>query len=239
MRTNPIAPIPEAAASAPPALQDAVAAPVRRHRRLWLALILGIFGLAAASLSAFRQAGAWLIVQDPLAPAHAIVVLSGSIPSRATEAARIYRQSFAAQVWVSPGLSPAPELQALGIAYVGESFYNQKVLMALGVPLNAIHVLETPAANTEEEVREIARECLRDDAHRVIIVTSKAHTRRVRFIWHRLVGKDPEGVVRYATDDPFDAAHWWRTTAGALSVVREFLGLANATLGFPSRPEPH
>jgi hypothetical protein len=61
----------------------------------------------------------------------------------------------------------------------------------------------------------------------------------VRFIWHRLVGKDPELIVRYASDDPFDAAHWWRTTSDALVVVRELLGLANASLGFPSRPEPH
>ena len=190
-------------------------------------------------LVVFRQAGAWLTVQDPLAPANAIVVLSGSMPSRAREAARIYQQSFSAQVWISPGLPPARELEALGIAYVGESFYNQRVLMALGVPSNAIRILETSAANTEEEVREIARECRQEGAHNVILVTSKAHTRRVRFIWHRLVGNDPELLVRYTSDDPFDAAHWWRTTSDALVVVRELLGLANASLGFPSRPEPH
>ena len=109
----------------PIASPDAFATPRRRHRRLWLALILGICGLSAASVLAFREAGAWLIVEDP-PPAHAIVVLSGGMPSRAREAGRIYRQSFAAQVWVSPGLTPAPGLEALGIAYVGESFYNQR-----------------------------------------------------------------------------------------------------------------
>lgn len=111
--------------------------------------------------------------------------------------------------------------------------------MALGVPSDSIHVLETPVANTEEEVMEIARECRRDAAHRVIIVTSKPHTRRVRFIWRRLVGNDPEAIVRYTSDDKFDAAHWWKTSADALAVVREYLGLANAALGFPARPEPH
>lgn len=235
MPTSPITPIPDAITSAAPASPDAFAVRWRRYRPF----ALGIAVLAAASLSAFRLAGAWLIVQDPLAPSHAIVVLSGSMPSRAREAARIYQQDFSARVWISPGLPPARELDAMGIAYVGESFYNQKVLMALGVPSNAIRILETPAANTEEEVTEIARECRQDGAHKVIIVTSKAHTRRVRFIWHRLVGNDPQLIVRYASDDPFDAAHWWRTTSDALVVVREFLGLTNASLGFPSRPQPN
>ena len=38
---------------------------------------------------ALRHAGGWLVVQDGLAPAHAIVVLSGGMPYRAREAARI------------------------------------------------------------------------------------------------------------------------------------------------------
>ena len=239
MRASPTTTIPDASASGAHASSDAFAIRRRRYRPFRLAAILGIAGLAVASVSAFREAGAWLVVQDPLAPSYAIIVLSGSMPSRAREAARIYQQNFSARVWISPGLPPVRELEALGIAYVGESFYNQRVLMALGVPSNAIHILEIPASNTEEEVTEIARECRQDGAHRIIIVTSKAHTRRVRFIWRRLVGNDPELVMRYASNDPFNASHWWRTTPDALVVVREFLGLANAAFDFPSRPKPH
>ena len=239
MRTSPIIQPSDAIAGDPHGFAGAFSRRRHRYRPFLLAMIVGIAAFSAASVVVFRQAGAWLILQDPLAPSHAIVVLSGSMPSRAREAARIYQQSFSAQVWISPGFLPTRELEALGIAYVGESFYNQRVLMALGVPSNAIHILGTPAANTEEEVKGIARECRQEGAHNVILVTSKAHTRRVRFIWHRLVGNDPELIVRYASDDPFDAAHWWRTTSDALVVVRELLGLANASLGFPSRPEPH
>jgi hypothetical protein len=48
-----------------------------------------------------------------------------------------------------------------------------------------------------------------------------------------LVGSDPELIVRYARDDPYDGAHWWRRTKDGLDVVREVLGLANAWAGFP------
>jgi hypothetical protein len=70
----------------------------------------------------------------------------------------------------------------------------------------------------------------------VIIVTSKAHTRRVRTIWRKLVGSEPRMMVRYAHGDLYDGAHWWRHTQDALDVVRESLGLVNAWAGFPLRP---
>jgi len=73
----------------------------------------------------------------------------------------------------------------------------------------------------------------------VIIVTSKPHTRRVRLIWHKRVGNDPRLIIRYVSDDPFDAAHWWRKTSDALDVVREWLGIANAWAGFPLHPAAH
>lgn len=195
--------------------------------------------LVAGGMAAFLHLGTWLMVEDPLAPAHAIVVLSGSMPERALEAARIYRQNFAAEVWVSLPVGPAEELNSMHIAYVGESFYNQRVLIAQDVPADAIRVFEDPIADTEEEVAEIARDCRRDGAHKVIIVTSKAHTRRVRTIWRHLVGNDPQLIVRYTSEDSFDAAHWWRRTSDVLDVVREMMGILNAWLGFPVRPQAH
>jgi uncharacterized SAM-binding protein YcdF (DUF218 family) len=206
--------------------------------RRWIIYICVLVALAGLCAWAFLHLGEWLVVEDPLVPAHAIVVLSGSMPSRAIEAALIYQQDVAPQVWVSQPVSPAVELARMNIAFVGEDFYNQKVLMARGVPADAIRVLESPAVNTEEEVDEIARDCRRDQAHKVIVVTSKPHTRRVRLIWNRRVGDDPQLIVRYS-GEAYDAAHWWRTSTDALDVVREWLGIANAWLGFPARPAPH
>jgi uncharacterized SAM-binding protein YcdF (DUF218 family) len=206
--------------------------------RGWIIYFCVLAALAGLCAWAFLHLGEWLVVEDPLVPAHAIVVLSGSMPSRAIEAARIYQQDMAPQVWVSQPVGPAIELARMNITFVGEDFYNQKVLMARGVPADAIRVFESPAVNTEEEVDEIARDCRRDQAHKVIVVTSKPHTRRVRLIWNRRVGDEPQLIVRYS-DEAFDAAHWWRISTDALDVVREWLGIANAWFGFPARPAPH
>jgi uncharacterized SAM-binding protein YcdF (DUF218 family) len=204
--------------------------------RRWLILGGILIVLGAAGFGVFLGIGRWLVVQDPLAQADAIVILSGRLPERALEAARIYQAGYAEKVWVSPPTSPADELKAMKISYLGEDFYNEKILLAQHVLPDAIRVLDRPSANTEEEVREISGALRDENLHQVIVVTSKPHTRRVRTIWRKLVGDDPHLIVRYATDDPYDGAHWWRHTHDALDIVREMLGLFNAWAGFPVRP---
>ena len=204
--------------------------------RGWLILGGILIALAAAGTAVFFSIGQWLVVQDPLVQADVIVVLSGQLPERALEAARLYQAGYAGQVWVSQGLSPAEELKTMKIFYLGEDFYNEKVLLARDVPADSIRILERPSANTEEEVKEISETLRRSGFHHAILVTSKPHTRRVRTIWRKLVGSDPSLTVRFATDDPYDGAHWWRHTHDALDIVRETLGLFNAWAGFPARP---
>ncbi|MGH9681435.1 MAG: YdcF family protein, partial [Candidatus Acidiferrales bacterium] len=194
--------------------------------------------VCAAGILLFFKIGEWLVVEDPLVHSDVIVVLSGSLPDRAVEAARIFKAGYANEIWISPPLSPVDDLKALHIVYLGEDFYNEKVLLTLGVPADSIRILDHPDANTEEEVRQISQELRSDNYHQAIVVTSKPHTRRVRTIWHKLVGSDLRLTVRYSADDPYDAARWWRHTHDGLEVVRETLGLLNAWAGFPLRPSP-
>jgi uncharacterized SAM-binding protein YcdF (DUF218 family) len=204
--------------------------------RQWL-ILGGIFVVVAGGAATlFFTVGKWLVVEDPLVHADVIVVLSGRLPERAVEAARVYKSGYADQVWISPPISPVDDLKAMNISFLGEDFYNEKVLMAQGVPADAIRILERPDANTEAEVRQTVEELRKLDFHSVIIVTSKPHTRRVRTIWRKLVGSEPRMMVHYAEDDSYDGAHWWRHTKDALDVTRETLGLLNAWAGFPLRP---
>jgi uncharacterized SAM-binding protein YcdF (DUF218 family) len=204
--------------------------------RRWLVpggIFIVVAGVAA---TVFFSVGRWLVVEDPLVHADVILVLSGRLPERAVEAAQVYKAGYADRVWISPPVSPVDDLKAMNISYLGEDFYNEKVLMAQGVPPDAIRILDRPDANTEEEVRQTVEVLRAMDYHSVIIVTSKPHTRRVRTIWRKLVGFEPRMIVHFAPDDPFDGAHWWRHTRDALDVSRETLGLLNAWAGFPLRP---
>jgi len=207
-----------------------------KRRRIVLLAVL--FPVITGIISA-RGAGRWLVRGDAPAKADVIVVLSGGMPYRAEAAAKVFHMGYAPEIWVSKPVSPAGDLQSFGIHFVGEEDYNRQILVHLGVPELAVHTFPEEIVDTEEEVAEIQREMGRTGKNRVIIVTSPQHTRRVRALWRKLVGGQPQLLVYAAREDPFDGDHWWRNTRDALAVVREYLGLVNVWAGMPVRPVAH
>jgi uncharacterized SAM-binding protein YcdF (DUF218 family) len=210
---------------------------VRKHRGTIAAVVALI--LAAAAVMAFRGVGRWLVVEDPPDRADAIVVLSGGLPDRALEAAKVFRLGMAPQVWLTRPANPAAELSKMGISFEGEEGYSRAILIYEGVPESAIRILAPEIVNTEDEERAIIAEMERTRAARVIIVTSPPHTRRVRALWRRIAPAGLSLTVRSATEYDYDADHWWRTTRDSLSVMREVMGLVNVWAGLPVRSASH
>src|SRR6516165_10608410 len=205
----------------------------RRRNHVWV-LVPGT--VLFAGLFIFFNIGRWLVAEDPLEKASAIAVLSGKMPSRALEAARIYREGYASEIWLTRTIEPGASLQALSVPFTGEEAYDRMVLMRKGVPESAIRVLDPPIANTADEMLAIGQALGKENGRTVIIVTSKVHTRRVKALWRHLSSADGQAIVRGVSDDGFDPAHWWANTADALDVVREALGLLNAWAGLPVPP---
>jgi uncharacterized SAM-binding protein YcdF (DUF218 family) len=190
-------------------------------------------------VAALAEAGAWLVVEDPLQPAAVVVVLGGGVPFREIEAGRIYKDGVAREVWLTQGgwFTEDVELAKRGIERTPEHTYSWSVLTGMGVPVGAIRVLPERNNNTAQEVQSIARELDRAGVDRVIIVTSSYHTRRVKTLWRKLVGSRHSAIVRYTPDDPFDPDGWWRDAADGMRVTREWFGLINAWSGFPVKSE--
>jgi len=216
-----------------PQISDTVVAPRVRRGTVFAAVACGLMILA---LVAFSGIGRWLVVEDSVAKARAIAVLSGRMPLRALEAARLYRQGYAPEVWLTRTSEPGESLKEMGIAFEGEEVYNARVLIHEDVPAAAIHVLETPIVNTADEVRVISAALAHEKNCSVILVTTKPHTRRLGVLWRKLAPPDCRAVVRAASGDPFDPGHWWRNSGDALDVLREVLGLMNAWAGLPLTP---
>jgi uncharacterized SAM-binding protein YcdF (DUF218 family) len=200
-------------------------------------IVLVFSGLAVWGAS---RVGRWLVVEDPLDRATAIVVLGGHVPFRAMEAAELYGAKWAPEVWLTRQAGGAEEaaMAKLGLdSEPGDTRINRVVLRRLGVPVNATRTLIPGVRNTADELRLVGREMAASGASQVIIVTSKAHSRRVRDTWRAIFGKTPRAIVRYAESDDFDAARWWDRTSDVLAVSREVFGLMNVWTGFPVRPD--
>jgi uncharacterized SAM-binding protein YcdF (DUF218 family) len=207
------------------------------------ALRCGAVFLSAVVLVGFahvpilRGVASFLIVEDSLRPAAAIVPLAGEIPFREMEAAKLYRAGWAPRIIIKP-TAPREEAKAfeeMGIAVSEQWELRREVLLQQGVPAAAILIPKAGAEGTLEELQAAYRELGSKDSP-VILVTSKYHTRRTRLTWqHVSAGRSP-GIVRSASRDPFDPKQWWRERRFVLSVVREYLGLINYYAGFPVAP---
>src|SRR5215472_4631170 len=122
-------------------MSSAASRPWWLRRRLWFGALVGslIFG---GGVCAFLNAGSWLIREDPLAPAQAVVVLSGGLPDRALAAAEIFERGQAREVWLTHPQQPGAAMRQLNLPYAGEDEYNRMVLIARGVPPGNIRVLK-------------------------------------------------------------------------------------------------
>ena len=211
----------------------------RNSRRLQCVAVLlaGMLLVGFAHVPILREIASFLIIEDSLQPAAAIVALGGDPPFREMEAAKLYHAGWASRVVIVRGArrEESKALQDLGIE-VGETWeLSREVLIRQGVPASAILVPKDEAAGTLEELRAVYRALGSKDTP-VILVTSKFHTRRTRLTWHHVTEGRSQAIVRSASRDPFDPNRWWRERRFVLSVVREYLGLINYYAGFPVAP---
>lgn len=212
---------------------------IGRRGKIIVALLLLALLILFLLPAGVNQLANYLMVEEPLEKSAAIVVLAGHFPYRALEGAALYLSGWAPEVWVTTGIIREDEKRALqiGIHYRREDSYNREAMELLGVPGGKITSLEGKAQNTVEEVRLIAGLLKDRKEDRVILVTSKPHSRRLKNTWRALVGDSPRAIVRYAKEDPFDPESWWRYTDDSLSVVREVFGILNVWAGFPMKPK--
>jgi len=208
----------------------------RRSRKLWCGgvLLAGIVLVGIAHGPILGEIASFLIVEDALAPAAAIVALGGVPPFREMEAARLYRAGWAPRLVIVRGArrEESKALEVIGIAAAERWEISLEVLIRQGVPRSAILVPKEEAEGTLEELQAVYQALSSKEAP-VILVTSKYHTRRTRLTWRHVTEGRSRGIVRSSNQDPFDPGRWWRERRFVSSVVHEYLGLINYYAGFP------
>jgi len=189
------------------------------------ALVTALLAIAAVMGAALVLAGRFLVVADPL-PTHAdaIVMLAGSIPDRVLETAELYRSGVAPRVVVTRERLRAGDaaLRARGVRLPEPDEMAVTALERLGVPERAIVRLRRRTHSTESEAATIARWACRTRIGRLIVVTSRAHTRRSRLIFDRMLGGRMALIVRPSRFDSFSGRRWWRVRRDAKTVLYEW-----------------
>jgi uncharacterized SAM-binding protein YcdF (DUF218 family) len=205
-------------------------------RRLGFVRVCGIAALTACVLlAAFLPfAGRFLVREDPLARADAIVVLAGARVHRWLEGVDLYREQWAPHVILSPGPMEALEvkLKAQGVRFPLEGELARDAMIQMGVPADAILLLPGGMDNTAHEAWTVKDAVTAKGWRRLIVVTSKFHTRRTGFTFRREFGGTPvEIIVRASRYDQSHPARWWRARPDIRSVLFELPKLLAYWLG--------
>lgn len=209
-----------------------------RHSRCWFtAPLVAAVLLAFAHAPLLRAVASFLIVEDPLIPASAILALGGGTPFREMEAAKLYKAGWASQVIIfrDSGSEETRALEKLGVKVQEAWEVSRDVFIRLGVPTEAIRIAQIQTGGTLEEIKSVYDTLEEKDAP-VLLVTSKIHTRRTRLTWNYVTHGRSLPIVRAASRDPFAPNRWWERRQFILSVIREYLGLIHFYAGFPIAP---
>ena len=179
-------------------------------------LLLRLAALAAVLLIivavAAPRLGAWLVVEDPLQKADAIFVLGGTLFERPLEAVDLYHEGWAPRLLLMRQIADdgEAELRRRGVVYQREIDVQVDVLTQLGVPRPAIEILDEQDS-TKDEADALRAVVVANRWPRVIVVTSKQHTRRARLVMNRRVADTGTQVIlRGSRYDTTDVDAWWQ-----------------------------
>lgn len=198
--------------------------------------ILIVVLLGCAAIFVIRSLGKWLAIEDPCEPACCVVVLGGHVPFRPMEAAAIFKAGWAPEIWIARFPENASEiaLRPFGVEITPEFVISRRVLEVLGVPEQAMVVLE-PSRDTREEMDRVYQRLSSAPQGAVILVTSGFHGRRVKATWKKRAGSSRRAIVRTAKEDSFHPDRWFFSTTDLQAVFYELCGLINVWLGYPLR----
>jgi uncharacterized SAM-binding protein YcdF (DUF218 family) len=189
--------------------------------------------VAALSYGTVRV-GSFLYAEDMLQRADAIFSLAGTRMERQLEAADLYREGWAPLV-VLPDKWPDQGIEALrtrGITLPSDSEVARDTLIRLGVPETAILIPPVRHDNTAHEAYTLRSLASARRWKRVIVVSSKYHTRRAGMAMRRELDEaGVEVVMRGSRYDAEDPAHWWRTRSGYRWIGSELPKLVLYRLG--------
>ncbi len=197
------------------------------RRALRITFILAALGLLMFLLRRplMQGIGHWLIKEDTLQQVEATFVLSGAAEERCTLAADLYRRGFTPLI-IPTGEGINPTLEAVGMSIM-DAEVGRQALLRMGVDSSAIRVLKR-GTSTFEESEEILGYSRREEFRRVMIISSKFHTRRIQGVFKDKYHQEGIEVVIRGADplpDTYAVDQWWQSESGLIFVNNEYMKL--------------
>ena len=184
-------------------------------KRLLVRSAIILAPLVILGMIVLRGLGTFLVYEDPLENADGIMILGGTMYERQLEAVDLYKGGWAPRLFVLREVSDwgEVELRNRGIEYLSVVDAQVDVMERLGVPRDRITILDR-ANSTAQEAGILRDVAAREKLTKVIIVTSKQHTRRARLVINRRMQEvGVRVIVRASRYDRANVDRWWSERA--------------------------
>lgn len=167
-------------------------------KRVIALLLLALIILATASTVGV---GFYLSPQDELAPADAIVVISGGETAlRVKEGVSLYQSGWAPLIIMSGAARDEGIANAVSM---------KQMAINLGVPADSI-LVEPESINTFENATLVRKIIKEQKASQIILVTSPYHQRRASIVFHKALSELPVTIINHsALDSAWRKNGWW------------------------------
>jgi uncharacterized SAM-binding protein YcdF (DUF218 family) len=170
-----------------------------------------------------KTAGSTLVVEDPAEQVDALFVLSGNAFDRGREGARLYNAGYTPKIVCLGGESNS-SLELYNVL-VSTAEITKAVVLNNNVPERDIELLEK-GTSTFEEFEAITTMCKERGWTKIMVVSSRFHTRRIHeFFRLRLHFEGIKMVLRGAKDIIFEEDCWWKSEPGMIFVNNEYVKL--------------
>jgi uncharacterized SAM-binding protein YcdF (DUF218 family) len=177
-----------------------------------------------------KAMGNYLILEDSIEEVEALFVLGGGTFDRGNEAVKLYNNGHAPQIVCTS--ENIPSVLEVIDTLLTEAQLSQKHIANLGVPLENVIALNK-ATSTKEEAKVIHDYCKEHGLKKVMILSSKFHTRRVNKVFNQqFENSGIELVFRGAPSSKYKENKWWQKESGLLFVNNEYIKLMYYKLAY-------
>jgi uncharacterized SAM-binding protein YcdF (DUF218 family) len=200
---------------------------VRRSLFILIPLLMGV-GFIFFFEAILIYAGSLIVMDEEPSRSDAVIVLNtgDEYYPRLIQAAELYRAGLAKKVIIN-GNRKTDALRALE-AKGFEScclWYTDslRILGLLAVPeQDIIWISAEDAYDSISEAAAVGKELIRHKMTRIIITTSKFHSRRAKFIWKKMYGDQLTIAMAAAKEDPYNPENWWKDGRQIRWVLAEY-----------------
>lgn len=193
-----------------------------------VALLLFIFSLVFLTGPIFTYFGEFIVLDQKPVDADAVVVLYTGVDyyPRLIEASRLYREGFVKAVVIDGNRKTdvLRQIEKKGFrpSCHWASDYIQ-ILKLYGVPESAIVTVSAEDAfDTISEAAAVGKALIDQKIRKIIVATSKFHTRRANHIWQAAFQGKLAVTTVAARSDPYQPSGWWKEGRQIRWVMAEY-----------------